>query len=431
MKKSITILLLSMLMQSIAFAQTLMYVNNSHPNANDANAGTDPDYPWLTLKHGNWNSLEEGSVINIAPGTYTWADISTPTITRNLTIEGSSKHEVVIQGMSDGQFDADNVTSNRLAIVGNAQNFKTVTFRKMTMRNARITASVHGGIIQVTKGSSLILEDMIIERTKAVGRYGGALNVMGNVSSTDVLFQNNKAAQGGVMYFGNTGDGSAHFLRCKFINNSTNEGTAISKYGGAICLNQGAGLTHTFSFNSCLFESNESDDQTSGQGGAIRFLMNLNGGIDVSIRNSAFINNKTYGQGSAIATSSTGTADINTRFSMDIRNTTFMGNQNHESGSGNGTTINIFNNANYNTTCQRGVFNLVNNTFYKNTQANATSASRSIYAADSKIDVTLVNNVFLDSDSTRTSTSLQLPTSSSPVNINMAFRGNIGDVINT
>lgn len=406
-----------------------IFINASHPNASDDNHGTDPEYPWATLKHDNWSSLENGSGINIAAGTYTWADINTPTITKSIIIQGSSKEDVIIQGMSDAQFDADNTTSNRLAIIGNMGFSPTVKFKNLTLRNARITSGVHGGFMQVAIGSTLILEEVVLEKTKAVSRFGGALNVMGNLSCTNVSFQNNKAAQGGAIYFNNTGTGTAYFNKCKFISNTTDEGTSTSKFGGAIYLNQGAGLTHTLKFNECLFDSNESIDQTTGQGGALRFNMNLNGGVDILIENSAFINNKTYGAGSAIATSVTGTADASTKFILDIRNTTFTGNQNHESGTGNGTTINIFNNANYNSTCQRGAFNLVNNTFFNNTQPNATSSSRSVYATDSKINLTCINNVFLDSDPAKTAWSVHLPTSSNPSNITMNFRGNIGDKI--
>ena len=73
-----------------------------------------------------------------------------------------------------------------------------------------------------------------------------------------------------------------------------------------------------------------------------------------------------------------------------------------------------------------GVFNLINNTFYNN--INGETTNRSIYIADPKMDMSIVNNVFLDSDPTKTAYSIIIQgPSDNPVYSTLVGRGNIGD----
>lgn len=422
MKKSIAFLLLLAVTMFTAVAQTNYYIDASHPNANDANAGTDPAAPWLTLKTGSWNNINDGDIINIAAGVYIWTTVA---ITKSIVIQGASRASVILQGMSDADFDSKTGTNSRLASIGVAgSSTPNVTFKRMTLRNSIHPTSNHGFFF-LSKASTLNLEDMLIERSYGASRYGGAIQVRGTLNCTDVVFSNNIALQGGAI-FAETEDNTMNFLRCEFTDNSTKEGgAAASKVGGAIYINNNAGKINTAVFDECLFDSNIEDG--TGNGGALAMRLNVAGGvINVTVKNCAFLNNKTYNVGSAIYTGATGTASATSKFTLDVRNTTFIGNVNHAAGSKNGSCLNVFTNTGYNSTSQRGVFNLINNTFYNNT--NGETTNRSIYIADPKMDMTIVNNVFLDTDPTKTAYSIIIQgPSDNPVYSTLVGRGNIGD----
>jgi beta-lactamase superfamily II metal-dependent hydrolase len=399
-----------------------IYIDANHANANDANIGSDPNLPWKTLKTSSWNNLEDGSVINIAAGTYTWSTVS---ITKNLTVQGSSKDEVILQGMSDANFDSKTGNNDKLATI----DATTVTFKKMTLRNSILKSGANGGFFYISKDKTLNLEDMILERSYGVARYGGAIASKGGLNCTDVTFNNNIAMQGGALFV-ELESGYYNFKDCKFLNNTTNEGSLGGtnyKIGGAIYVNNASGKFNNMNFDQCLFDSNESYDNSNGVGGALSMRVNVAGGqLNTTIRNSAFINNKTYGLGSAIYTTATGTATATSKFTLDIRNTSFIDNQNHQSGAKTGTTISIFTNTGYNTTEQKGVFNLANNTFYNNTNGN--TGNRSLYIPDPKLDINIINNVFLDSpDGAAYSLFVQCPAGDIPVYSTLEGRGNIGD----
>lgn len=404
------------------FFNTNYFINQFHPNASDSHPGNDPNYPWLGLNTDKWNALEDGTIINIEAGTYTWSN--SVALTKKLTIQGSSVDNIILQGMSDVDFDQRIGTTSRLATIGS-----TISFKRMTIRNAILPVNGTGGIFYVNKDQTLQLEDMILERTYGYGRYGGAIASRGNLNCTGVTFRNNVAMQGGAVFI-QTESGDYNFIRCGFIGNSTEEGGTGSKFGGAIYLNNASGKQNRLNIVSCMFDSNESIDHTTGQGGAIHLRLNADGGIvETKIINSSFVNNKTYGTGSAIATSISGTANESACFVLDIRNTTFIENRNHELGNKNGTTINIFDNTDYNMLSQRGIFNLVNNTFFNNVRSDADINTKSIYMSDSKFDVRIINNVLLDSDANKKAISLQLPITENPNYIYTELRGNVGDVI--
>lgn len=398
------------------------YIDANHANANDANIGSDPNAPWKTLKTSSWNNLEDGSVINIAAGTYTWSTVS---ITKNLTVQGSSKDQVILQGMSDANFDSKTGNNDKLATI----DATTVTFKKMTLRNSILKSGANGGFFYISKDKTLNLEDMILERSYGVLRYGGAIASKGGLNCTDVTFDNNIAMQGGALFV-ELESGYYNFKGCKFTNNSTNEGSLGAtnyKIGGAIYVNNASGKFNNMNFDQCLFDSNESYDNSNGVGGALSMRVNVAGGqLNTTINKSAFINNKTYGLGSAIYTTATGTATSTSKFALDIKNTSFINNQNHQSGAKSGTTISIFTNSGYNSTAQKGIFYLTNNTFYNNTNGN--TGNRSIYIPDPKLDINLINNLFLDSpDEIAYSLFVQGPTDNIPVYSTLAGRGNIGD----
>lgn len=437
--KTIITLLIIVLASLSAMAQNTYYINGSHPSASDANLGTDPSAPWATLNESKWGStLPDGSTINIAAGTYTYGAGTGLNITsNNITVIGSGKTEVILQGVDDAAFNAKSGSNVKLAkIAGLTPTFNTVTFKKMTLRNSIVPSAVYeGGFFEILLGNSLVLEDMIIERTYFPSKVGGAIRSKGNLTCTDVTIQNCQAYQGGAVFTDNAG--SYNFTRCQFKNNAAIQGTSTSVFGGAIYFTASNGTstalnTVSATFDNCLFENNKSDRLTTGgsgspQGGAITIRAQGYNILNVAIKNSAFINNYAYSLSGAISTDVTA-AQLSTELNLDIRNSTFSGNTINAASTIEGTCLNINSNATY-----KGRLVLVNNTF-KNNAINATT-HRSIKVNNVKFDVTVINNVFQDAyDNAGTPVGYSLAISGGTGNIQGSFvsvtgRGNIGDKI--
>jgi hypothetical protein len=437
--KTIITSLIIILASLSAIAQNTYYINSNHPNASDANLGTDPSAPWATLNESKWGStLPEGSIINIAAGTYTYGAGSGLNITsNNITVIGSGKTEVILQGVDDATFNAKSGSNVKLAkIAGLTPTFNTVTFKKMTLRNSIMPSAVYeGGFFEILAGNSLLLEDMIIERTYFPSKVGGAIRSKGNLTCTDVTIQNCQAYQGGAVFTDNAG--SYNFTRCQFKNNTAIQGTASAVFGGAIYFTASNGTltalnTVSATFDNCLFENNKSDRLTTGgagspQGGAITVRAQGYNILNIAIKNSAFINNYAYSLSGAISTDVT-SAQASTELNLDIRNSTFSGNTINTSSTNEGTTINI-----HNSTVYKGSLVLVNNTF-KNNAINA-STHRSVKVNNVKFDVTVINNVFQDAyDNAGIPVGYSLVIQGGTGNIQGNFvsvtgRGNIGDKI--
>lgn len=437
--KTIITLLIMVLASFSTIAQNTYYIDGSHPSASDANVGTDPSAPWATLNESKWGStLPEGSTINIAAGTYTYGAGTGLNITsNNITVIGSGKTEVILQGIDDATFNAKSGSNVKLAkVAGLTPNFNTVTFKKMTLRNSIVPSAVYeGGFFEILAGNSLILEDMVIERTYFPSKVGGAIRSKGNLTCTDVTFQNCQAYQGGAVFTDNAG--TYNFTRCKFKNNSAIQGTSSAVFGGAIYFTSSNGTstalnTVSATLDNCLFDNNKSDRFTTGgagnpQGGAITVRAQGYNILNIAIKNSAFVNNYAYSLSGAISTDVT-SAQASTELNLDIRNSTFSGNTINAASTNEGTCINI-----HNSTVYKGSLVLANNTF-KNNAINA-STHRSVKVNNVKFDVTVINNIFQDAyDNAGTPVGYSLVIQGGTGNVqgnfvSVAGRGNIGDKI--
>lgn len=91
----------------------VFYVDNSHPLANDANDGTDPEHPLETIQEAVDKCTDEiGDVIMVMPGVY---DETVTVDKTHVTIVGAgNKHSSIIQPSTDGaegmSVTVDNVT---------------------------------------------------------------------------------------------------------------------------------------------------------------------------------------------------------------------------------------------------------------------------------------------------------------------------------
>lgn len=397
MRKNI-VLFIFVAASSLLLSQTVYHIDSKNPVANDANLGTDANAPWKSLNLSKWNTLfNNGDIVRISAGIYTYGNATGAIISKNVTIIGDTKETVIIQGVDDATFNAKNTIGNIgnakfVKIAGTGGNFNTVNFKRMTLRNSILPGTNYdGGFFEIGTGNSLVLEDMVIENTYFPTRYGGAIRSKGNLSCSDVTFQNCTAMQGGAVFTSESG--IYNFSHCKFLNNSTAENTSGHKFGGAMFF---GGVSVNVTINDCLFESNKSDHSQGAnadytkkpEGGAISLRALANTKLNVSINNSAFVNNYAYNLGAAISTSVTG-GTPETNIKLDIRNSTFTGNKISTDVISEGTCLNISNNLDY-----TGSIALINNTFYNNSIES--NSHRSVKIPNSKLDVVIINNLFLD-----------------------------------
>jgi len=432
MKKS-RIILLMLLIPIVAFGKSY-YINATHPNADDTNPGDNPAGPWQTLNFSKWGSSRtDGDTLHIAAGTYTYGATTGANIVKSIVIIGDDKSTVIIQGVDDATFNSKAVSGNAgnvkfAKIAAAAAPFNTVKFQNITLRNSIVKSSPYdGGFFEILAGNTLVLENMVIERTYFPGRYGGAISSKGNLQCTDVVFQDCFAMQGGAI-FSNTTAKDFMFKRCKFLNNSTQENTTAGyKLGAAISLGSNGIVDATF--DDCLFESNICDHNTGTtdyskkpEGGALTIrLLAATSAFRVNIKNSAFINNFAYRDGAAILTSVPSSATAATTLDLNISNTTFANNKISVDSDIDGTTLILANNTAY-----TGNFSLVNNTFINNAIDKPTH--KSVVIPDVKFNIALINNVFQDAPTQGYSLVVNGPTDDSQGNfISLNGQGNVGD----
>ena len=432
MKKS-KIILLMLLISLVTFGKSY-YISATHPNADDTNPGDNPAGPWQTLNFSKWGSSRtDGDTLHVAAGTYTYGTTAGANIVKSIVIIGDDKSTVIIQGVDDATFNSKAITGNAgnvkfAKIAALAAPFNTVKFQNMTLRNSIVKSSPYdGGFFEILAGNTLVLENMIVERTYFPGRYGGAINSKGSLQCTDVTFQNCVAMQGGVI-FSNTTAKDFMFKRCKFLNNSTQENTTAGyKLGAAISMGSNGAVDATF--DDCLFNSNICDHSTGTtdyskkpEGGALMIrLLSPSSTFRVNIKNSAFINNFAYRDGAAILTSVPSTSTSATTLDINITNTTFADNKISVDSDIDGTTLILANNAAY-----TGNFTLVNNTFLNNTINKA--SQKSVVIPDVKFNIALINNVFQDAPTQGYSLVVNGPTDDSQGNFtSLNGQGNVGD----
>ncbi|HOV83787.1 MAG TPA: T9SS type A sorting domain-containing protein [Paludibacteraceae bacterium] len=389
MKKSILLSFL-MLMPFLLMAQVIYYVNPSHPSASNMNPGTNPELPWLNLNQVAWT---DGCIVKVSAGVYT-PNAYTSNL-NNITIEGTSTNDVIIQGMTDEEFNGETVFTTRPFAV-NASYF--ATFKNVTIKNFKLdplSQTNSGGLCRISSGGVMNLENVVIKNIKWHKYDGGAIYSQGTLNFTNTIFDNCVARKGGAVFA--AGDGLVTLKNCKFINNNTIDDTIDDyKYGGAITLESSMG---TLFVDSCYFENNRVDVPTKSKavgGGAIALRIGEAYNVTAIIKNSTFNNNFNYTTGAAIGTTQASTIKTSANINIDIRNCTFLNNKTDSTRVSEGSTINLYGAS---TVLYEGKMTLVNNTFLNNTNRNP--GMKSIFSNDHAIDFTFINNIFLDAPKTK------------------------------
>jgi len=302
---------------------SVIYVNGT--GGHDANNG----YTWttakLTIKNATATVADNGTV-NIANGTYTGAGNNNITINKNMTIQGVSQSNTIIDAQGTAQIFTinsgvkviiqnltlknGNSTTNGVAI--NNQGKLTVTDSTFTNNTATNTVSGYyyddgGGAIYNT-GTMNVTGSIFTNNTatNTVSGYyyddgGGAIYNTGTMNMTSSIFTNNTAYDGGAIE--NIGIGSVlNVIGSTFTNNT-------SLYdGGAIW------STRTVNIINSSFTSNNADHS----GGAI-----LNVNNNSTVTKSTFTNNTAMLYGGAI---------LNEAPNLNVTSSTFTNNTASDGG---------------------------------------------------------------------------------------------------
>ena len=245
---------------------SVIYVNGT--GGHDANNG----YTWttakLTIKNATATVADNGTV-NIANGTYTGAGNNNITINKNMTIQGVSQSNTIIDAQGTAQIFT--INSGVKVIIQN-----------LTLKNGNSTTN---GVAINNQGKLTVTDSTFTNNTatNTVSGYyyddgGGAIYNTGTMNMTSSIFTNNTAYDGGAIE--NIGIGSVlNVIGSTFTNNT-------SLYdGGAIW------STRTVNIINSSFTSNNADHS----GGAI-----LNGNDNSTVTKSTFTNNTAMLYGGAI-----------------------------------------------------------------------------------------------------------------------------------
>ncbi|QUH22613.1 DUF11 domain-containing protein [Methanobacterium alkalithermotolerans] len=320
MKKN-KIIIISMLLMGLALFVNLdeaaadasvIYVNAT--GGNDNWNGQSQFYvngttgPKKTINGGTTAVLANGTV-NIADGTYSGTGNWGITLTKNMTIQGQSQNNTIIDGSG----------SRQIFVINSGVN---VTMINLTIRNAQANDN-NGGAIR-NNGGILTVNNCKFTGNSAVrtGRrdftpvYGGAIYSTGNLNISNSFFLNNwvlsgadNDAQGGAIY----SSGPLTITDSTFFNNTaTSSSGTQNDDGGAIA------VFNTLKITRSTFTNNRAGNVYGG--GAIMIGDNNINVADVEITESTFINN-TAGYGGAIWMN----AGTSTKAAL-ISKSTFMGN---------------------------------------------------------------------------------------------------------
>ncbi len=261
--------------------------------------------PKKTINSGTTAVLANGTV-NIADGTYSGTGNWEITLTKNMTIQGQSQNNTIIDGSG----------SRQIFVINSGVN---VTMINLTIQNARPT-DTNGGAIS-NNGGTLTVKNTRFRsnsatRTSGSNIYGGAIYSTGNLNVINSLFINNTAssgryndAQGGAIY----SSGPLTITDSTFSNNTATSSVGTQNDdGGAIA------AFNTLKITRSTFTNNRAGNVYGG--GAIIIGDNNNNVADVEITESTFINN-TAGYGGAIWMN----AGTSTKAAL-ISKSTFIGN---------------------------------------------------------------------------------------------------------
>ena len=373
-------------MLSMQAVTTTFYVNPASKAANDENAGTDPAAPWASLNPTKW---VDGSIVMLSPGVH--SVLATAAVTANVTLQGSSKSDVIIEGLSEDDIARGSESPQFFKITGSI----TLTVNDVTLRNFSITtntANLWGGMFNVSPASTLTLKNVDIKNASLPVCGGAAIHSEGTLNLTNVLFENCLSANGAALSI--KGSGVTTLDNVTFRNNSTDEGTAAHKYGGAICVNS---QTAVVNINNSYFDSNRCTNDISNPGanypvgGAIAFRVAAGCNAKLHITNSTFSKNFAAWEGGAIMIDKIGDS-FNSVGNVDFlfSNNTFIENY------VNATHGQAFAIGGPNDINMQGSISFVNNTFMHNAQPVPTSNYSSIFINSLGTSLNYINNIMLD-----------------------------------
>lgn len=383
MKTKIYLLLMLLIpMLSMHAVTTTFYVNPASLAANDQNAGTDPTAPWMSLNSTKWI---EGSVVMLSSGLH--SVLKTANVNVNVTLQGTSKSNVVIEGLSADDIARGSESPQFFQITGN----KTLTVKDVTLRNFATTVDLWGGMFNVSATSTLTLVNVDIKNAKLPVRGGAAIYSEGSLNLTNVLFENCISAIGAAVSI--QGLGVATLENVTFRNNSTDDGTPAYKFGGAICINT---PTAVVNINNSYFDSNRCANDISNPGfnypvgGAIAFRIGSGCNAKLHITNSTFNKNFAAWEGGAIMIDKMGAFSPSGNVDLLFTNNTFIENY------VNATHGQVFAIGGGDDANMKGSISFVNNTFMHNAQPIPTSSYSSLFFNSTGITFNCVNNIMHD-----------------------------------
>jgi len=237
------------------------YVNGSIAD-DTGHTGLSWDQAFNTIREG-YDTVTDGSTVNIAPGTYTGNDNKIITVNKNITIQGAGANQTIID-LQDADY------AFRVA------NYKNVTIKDLTIQNGNNEPN-NGAALFNYNYANLTVINVIFKDNKA-GSGGAIDNFYGNLTVIDCTFTGNNAtsneegAGGGAIY--NTGN--LIITGSTFNGNNAQDGGAIYSWdtmnlidcsftGNTATGNGGAIISWiTSSISHCLFTGNN-----AAYGGAI------------------------------------------------------------------------------------------------------------------------------------------------------------------
>ena len=382
MKKKIYLLLMLLIPILSIQAVTTFYVDPSSLNASDLNDGTSATAPWLTLNPQKWVN---DCVVILSSGTHTV--LETANVRANVTLQGASKSDVIIEGLSEDDIARGSTSPRFFNLTGS----NTLTIKDITIRNFATTESIWGGMFQVESNSTLNLENVDITNALLPGTGGAAISSNGTLNCTNVLFERCLSSQGAAITIQDKG--IASFENVTFKNNSTIDGNHIYKMGGAIKIQS---LTANISMNHCYFDSNTCSDDGANpssfqcMGGAIGLRLVEGCDVKLAITNSTFNNNYSYGSGGAIVIDRVASLTTNGNINLLFTNNTFVRNNTQNT---HGTAF-LF--TNWDSSAVKGSMSFVNNTFFQNGPTVPTSNKSSLFIYDLAVDFCFINNIVCD-----------------------------------
>ena len=369
-------------MLSMQAVTTTFYVNPAAAGANDANNGTTPQTAWVSLNPTKW---VDGCVVMLSPGVH--AVLSTANVTANVTLQGTSKSEVIIEGLSDDDIARGSESPQFFQVNGAI----TLTLKDISLRNFVSTVDLWGGMFNVSATSTLVLENVNISNAKLPLRGGAAISSNGTLNLKNVSFENCASSIGAVISI--QGLGVATIDNATFKNNTTVDGTNGYKFGGAIHVNT---ATANVTINNSYFNSNicsniaENPGLNYPVGGAIAFRVGSAYNVKLHVTNSVFSKNYATWSGGAIMIDKMGTFDPVSNIDLYLANNTFFENSVPKM---HGQVFSVGGGHEANLT---GSLSFVNNTFMHNGPAVPTDEFSSLFFNSTATTFNWINNVLQD-----------------------------------